>query len=509
QGQVPLSEQALRLAGDAGAAGLDGYRRGIRRVGAYGILETQTGFERGGNYELAWLDDCAYVGTGDLARQTVNDVVLQGPGPDLPLPGAPLPGADASSLEWDEGYKCEGDPCNLPDPPADLPAVGLAILSVKNPAKPSLVYTLQLRITPRSPVIGGATPTPPSRVTTTSATANPWEALHANAERHLVLAGASNEVAVYQAVYSCKYPTRRAVAQLGSFMVRGLRIAADGNTAWLTDANVDGQVAAPVLAALDLSNVRAPAMLGPFVLPELAAAGAQAVELNADGTRAYVTWSTFPQPGAAGRELAGSTKGGVLVLDVSALQARAPGAQPKVLGRLEWDGAAHAVRRARVGGHDYLLVTDTMPFVMACPWGGARVIDLADETKPVQVAQIGLEVNDPANCMTTQPDQAIYSAHSVSVDDPDDTHLAFFGWSASGLRAFDLSVPAAPREVAYYNPAPNADTLYRSSETPTAGLTVDSTVSSVRFRPETGQFWFTSVAGGFQVMEFTRSMGPE
>lgn len=508
QGQVPLDAQLPRLGGVSGTIPVDSYRRGARLLDSLAILgEVNTGLDRGGNYELAWLDDCAYVGMGDLARQALNDVVLQGPGPDLPDENVPA-GAAPGAIEPGAGASCgEEILCGGFNALPELPGVGLAVISAKNPADLKPVYIIQIPLTPHTPGIDNPVPKVPDRARTSAAPSNPWEALDTNAARRLIMVASNSELATYQAVYNCKYPSRRSITSLGSFMAHGLRIAPDGMTAWVSDANADGVAGAPVLAALDLTNPRQIATLATFADPALGRAGIHGIDLSADGTRAYVTYAAAPQPGTG---LLGVFAGGtgLLVLDIADVQARREGAAVRVLGRLEWEGGAHAIRRARIAGRDHLLVTDTVPFLGACPWGWGRIIDIGDETQPVEVAQVALQVNDPAHCNSVTPDAAIYTAQSVSVDDPDDTQLAFFGWHASGLRIFDLSEPAAPVEVGYYNPPPNPDTVHRSAQNPTGGFTLDAVVSRARYRPETGELWFVSVAGGLHTVELTRSLGP-
>jgi hypothetical protein len=513
QGQVPLSEQLMRVPGAVpGGVTPAAYRRGTRLVppSPLGITDLQSGLARGGNYELAWLDDCAYVGVGDPLRQALSEQGVQGS--EVPLPAAPgaLPAAGAAD-ETEGGGGCEAipglpsDPCHPPDPPADLPSAGIAIISARNPAQPDWIYTMQLRITPRSPSVGGPSPQPPSELRTSTATANPWEALKSNDARRMIVAGTANELVIYQAVYNCKYPSRRSITDTGDFMIHGLRIADDGMTAYLGDQNARAVPGAPLLAAMDLANLRSPVLLASYADPGLGAAGIHGIDVNPEGTRAYVTYG--PPAHALPPGIMAPPPSGLLVLDVSEIQARRPGAQIRKLGQLEWEGAPHAVRYARIGKRPHLVVADQLPWQAACPWGWARVVDLADEAAPREVSTIALEVNDPAQCGATNQDGAVYSAASVSVDSATDTRLAFFGWGASGMRVYDLSQPAAPVEVAYYNPAPNPDTLYRSFAT-TGGLTLDATLSSVRAYPETGHLWFTSVASGFHILEFTRSMGP-
>lgn len=497
QGQVPIAQQLGRLPG-AVNGGLNSYRRGVRLVPAapLGMYDVTSQRERGGNLEMAWLDDCAYIGVGDPLRQALNESVVNGSA--TPLPAAP--GAPASATEPDGG--CGEDPCHPPDPPPDVPGAGIAIVSARNPREPSLVYVMQQRITPRSPSVGGPTPKVPGELRSSTATANPWEALHANDARRLLLAATANEVVVYQAVYNCKYPSRRAIVDVAPLMVHNLRIAPDGMTAYLADHNLDGETGIPLLVALDLGDVRAPAVIASFAAPDLGPAGLHGVDISPDGQRAYVTFAA-----GSAQALGSPAATGVLVLDLSEVQARLPGARIRELGRLEWDGAAHSVRFARVGAQDYLVVADSLGLPGLCAWGWGRVLDLADEAAPKEIATVALEVSDPGNCMALQGDAATYSSHSVSVDDPLAARYAFFSWSNSGLRIFDLADPRGPKEIAYYNPPPNPDTLNHTLST-SGGLMLDSTLSAARWRPETGHLWFTSVGSGFHILEFTRSMGP-
>ena len=534
QGEVPLADQVMRAAipgtsqaySAAGSAlpPAQAYRRGTHLAPQQPlrVVDPLTGLARGANAEIAWLDDCAYMGVGDPVRRALNEQVQQGSATPLPAaPKGPLQasmapgvfayveaGGDERGDDGDPKPKgCEGglptggDPCNLPDPPADLPQDGLAIISAKNPREPSLVYTIQLRITPRSPVIGGPTPTPPTEARTSTATANPWEALQSNQARRMFMVGSANEVATYQAVYNCKYPSRRSILNLGAFTAHGMRIAPDGNTSYLTDQNADGVAGAPLLVAVDTTNLRKPAVIASYSDPQLGTAGFHNVEISADGRRAYVTYANA----ATTATLMGGGDTGLVVLDLSDVQARVKAPQIRKIGQLDWSGSAHGVRRANVAGRNLLLVTDNIAGVSSCPWGGVHLIDIANEAAPKELGAFGLAVNDVANCMTTMADNAVYTAHSVSVDDPDNTRYAFFGWANSGMRVFDLAAAGGPVEVAYYNPPPYSDTLNHDAG---AGVLLDSVISSVRYRPESNQVWFASSSNGFHVLQLTRSMGP-
>jgi hypothetical protein len=135
---------------------------------------------------------------------------------------------------------------------------------------------------------------------------------------------------------------------------------------------------------------------------------------------------------------------------------------------------------------------------------------MSDEKRPRPVSELKLEVNEQANCGQTARDDAVYSIHYVGVDDDRDTTTVFYTYYTGGLRVFDVQDPTRPKEVAYYHPPPKEDTVLKpispffgDLQTPTW----DSVTSDVRYRPETGEIWFVSIANGFQVVEGTGAAG--
>jgi len=134
-----------------------------------------------------------------------------------------------------------------------------------------------------------------------------------------------------------------------------------------------------------------------------------------------------------------------------------------------------------------------------CPWGSARILDVTDETNPVQVSTFSLQVQDAANCTQSLGDNAMYSSHYLGVDNPNDAKLAFFTWYSSGLRIVDISNPAAPREVGYFNPGASPNTLFYDTQlNHFFNRNVDYSLSYVRYYR--GNIWFNSVYGGFWVV---------
>lgn len=119
------------------------------------------------------------------------------------------------------------------------------------------------------------------------------------------------------------------------------------------------------------------------------------------------------------------------------------------------------------------------------------------------MADATLEVNMAPDCFAAQPDgrtrpYQYYTTHNVSVDNDRNARLAFFSWFASGLRVFDISDPARPQEVAYYNPPVGQDSQQAH----------DFTTSLMRYDRDRGQIWFVSTTNGFQVVELDEAIRP-
>src|SRR4029077_6128825 len=93
------------------------------------------------------------------------------------------------------------------------------------------------------------------------------------------------------------------------------------------------------------------------------------------------------------------------------------------------------------------------------PVGAARIIDFADETKPVVVSQMRLEVNDAGQRAGAQKDDPGagdpaqgYAGHYRAVPQRTDPGIVACSFIISGLRVFDIHDPAQPKEIAYFNP---------------------------------------------------------
>jgi len=106
-----------------------------------------------------------------------------------------------------------------------------------------------------------------------------------------------------------------------------------------------------------------------------------------------------------------------------------------------------------VPGRSLVIVTEEVyppPYGTGCPWGKLRTVDISNPAAPVLLAELGVPENDPAFCATGTFDRITFTAHNATAT----RDLAFVTWHAAGLKAIDLSEPAAPRFVATFLPEP-------------------------------------------------------
>lgn len=463
QGQVPLADQM------SGRAAM-GYRKGLRLVGRNTILD------RGANFSMAWLDDCAYVTTTSPGQ-------IFGP---------------TSSPYIDPQYN---------------PLNGMAVIDASNPKDPQLVRILQ------SPAMLA-----------------PHESLQANQARHIIVAtrGGGTAFDVYEAT-DCRNPVLRASINIGigvtlpplpplpggvgsidqglAFGGHALCITDDGRTAYATSSIQTN-------AVLDLADLANPRVL------QLFAPAAHDCGLSPDGNRLYLAQFGFVSLGLGLPNGPAIGQNGMGIYDVSTIQDRtapvAPllvGAAPPLVGFLGWtnvlDGEApsagsHTARWFRNNGRTYLYSSDEWPTAGVCPWSHSRIIDITDDAHPVLASNIVLEVNQLANCGVTEFDVANYSAHYVGFDDVNNATTLFTTNYAAGLRVLDIRDPRNPREIAYWHPAPNPDVpaVPLAEFFGSSGNRWDAVPTYVRYRPETGHIWLASYSAGFQILEFTQSAGP-
>ena len=155
-----------------------------------------------------------------------------------------------------------------------------------------------------------------------------------------------------------------------------------------------------------------------------------------DGTRGYFVSLGFTSPAQLTDPNSPATNG-LLIYDLSEIQARKPNPQVHLLGKVLWkDGsvAQHTIP-VKIDGKPYVVFVDeggsgggtsAAQQAAACaaglpPFPMARIIDTSDETNPKIVSRLALEIHNPANCAAVQPDLAglsifTYGSHYCSVD---------------------------------------------------------------------------------------------
>ncbi len=174
--------------------------------------------------------------------------------------------------------------------------------------------------------------------------------------------------------------------------------------------------------------------------------GLRSLSVSPDGRQAYLAFLTV----------------GFLVLDTSELAEGRPDPHIRLLTRLEtrpqWEGwGAHSA--VKIPGRDLVLTTDETYGRSAgggCPWGWARLIDVADEAAPRILAEYRVHpYNDPSYCAQVDPDRdadANFSSHNPTVTE----HLALVSWHSAGLQVFSTDDPARPEPLAEFVPEPLA-----------------------------------------------------
>ncbi|HVE68098.1 MAG TPA: hypothetical protein VNB64_05905 [Solirubrobacteraceae bacterium] len=318
-------------------------------------------------------------------------------------------------------------------------------------------------------------------------------------------------VEVYDVSRDCRRPQFKGRYDGGGPLFHGLRISEDGRTVYATDYT--GAALGQVMHVLDVADMSNPRLLkrwAPSEEPGSESYGIHDLEVNGDGTRAYLGTATAGS--GQGALLSGppSNDGpSMVVLDTTDLHRRVPDPDPRIVSQIDFPNFGHTEQRATIKGRPFIFSSGETPIVGArnCPWAWGHAVDMSDERRPRAVSEIKLEVNEQANCEQTGADNAVYSIHYSGVDSFERTTRLFYTYYTGGLRVFDVRDPANPREIAYYHPPPPQSTVHRPTSNGRAGDSHtpgwDSATSDVRYVPNKRQLWFVSIAGGFQVLQLT------
>lgn len=332
----------------------------------------------------------------------------------------------------------------------------------------------------------------------TPAMQSPHESLSINTKRGLLAANMGNAftypgvVDIYDISGDCRYPVLKSSTLSGILGHEGA-FSPDGNTFWVTSAG------AGTMAAIDVTDPANPVRLWSSFDYRI-----HGENISDDGTRFY------------GARLASGQDDGLTIFDVSEIQQRKPDPQVKVVGQTRWANISipQTAIPVKINGHPYAVEVDEFASDDGSPLpstaanarvGAARIIDLADETKPTVVSDIRLEVNQPANRAGIRNDPggtspvAGYGAHYCAVPQRDDPGIVACSFILSGLRVFDIRDPLQPKEIAYFNP-PGA-----------YGTSVDQNdfaMSAPAFVPERGEIWYADGNSGFYALKVTNGVWP-
>ncbi len=354
---------------------------------------------------------------------------------------------------------------------------------------------------------------------------DPWESLKVNEKRGLLAAvnGTSSGMGgpqfdVYDISKDCTKPEVLYSGSLSDTTLVGHEgnWAPDGMTYYGGDATKNGSY-----YAIDVSNPRAPKFITKFK-PPLAVHG---LSISDDGTRGYVALS-----GSSPDTSTGKISNGFGIYDLTPISTRAADPTPKLLTKVLWDDgsiAQHTIP-VTIAGKKYVISVDENGSggatgagskIVNCasgkiPYGIPRIFDVTDETAPVLVSKLILEVNQPVNCVQASMDTTGmvifgYDSHYCSVDDTNNATLLACGFFNSGLRLFDIRNPHQVKEIGYYNPAMKAGQKGGSTFNLTGNcFSADWTSSRPRIVKERGEIWFTSQCAGFQAVKMSSSIYP-
>jgi hypothetical protein len=389
---------------------------------------------------------------------------------------------------------------------------------------------------------------------TTTSMLDPWESLKVHQRREILLAengtnaAGGPELDVYDVHDDCRTPQLLASVPTGT--------SANGDASALPAGEVlkghEGNVSPDGLTwysgdrgtpkkytATDITDARHPQLITTWTLPQIYPASwrvtTHGLAVSEDGNRAYVSHAAIPSVASVTGTLA--PVDGLLILDVSQVQAREPNPQITEVSHLFWpDGAQSQMYiPITIKNKKYLVGTDelgagggsdTANVTAACAVGlpmfpMARIIDIEDERHPKIVSRLALETHDPANCSAVLPDivglsSFTYGSHYCSVDNKHDATTLACAYFNSGIRVFDIRNPRHPKEIAYFNPpgvtTPSYGSQHFNSTTGTSSNThagnPDWCTAQLRLDARHGTLETTCQDNGFLVLKFENDVWP-
>ncbi len=298
-------------------------------------------------------------------------------------------------------------------------------------------------------------------------------------------------VDVYDLSRDCRHPELMASAPASVFGHES-GMALDGRTFYPTSISTGNTT------AVDLSNPRTPVPLGQWSF------NTHGMSVSDDGNRGYL-----------------AARDGLIIVDLSEVQARVPNPEVREISRLTWSNMTipQIAIPVTIGGKPYLVEIDEYsagesggsvashgPRV-----GAARIIDISDERRPFVVSQIRLEVHQPENRSAIAGDPGArspvqgYAGHYCNVPQRVEPGILACSMIVSGLRVFDIRDPENPKEIAYHVAPP-------STVSETGGPTIDEranyAMSQPAFAPERGEIWYSDGTSGFYALRMDPAVWP-
>jgi hypothetical protein len=343
-------------------------------------------------------------------------------------------------------------------------------------------------------------PRRPVRTTTllTPAMQSPHESLNISVQRGVLAAVLGNPtqypggIDVYDISQDCRNPVPMSAAFPASPFGHESGMAPDGLTFYPTSLGTNDTT------AVDISNPRLPRQIwnGRY--------STHGMSVSDDGNRGYF-----------------ATTEGLVIADLSEVQARRPAPQVRTIGRLAWANMTvpQVAIPVTIKGRPYVVevdeystgedgqdVTGHGPRV-----GAARIIDAADEARPRVVSNIRLEVHQRENRDAIGGDYGArspvqgYAAHYCNVPSRVEPGIMACSMILSGLRVFDIRDPERPKEIAYYMAPP-------STVSAAGGPIIDEranwAMSQPDFVPERNEIWYSDGTSGFYALKLDPGVWP-
>ena len=322
---------------------------------------------------------------------------------------------------------------------------------------------------------------------------SPHESLSLNPRRGLIAAVLGNPstypglVSIYDAHADCRHPKLQSTSLVARFGHES-GFAPDGKTFYATGTAVQA------ITAIDVTDPKNPHAIWQGNIM------AHGMTLSNDGNRAYVADPT-------GRNM--------LILDTSEIQARKPDPKAREVSRLTWKSASipqNAIPFTR-NGKPYVLEFDEYNASTLNPGGdpdavgAARIISIADERHPRVIANLRLQVNQPANHHAAADDPGAsspaqgYAAHYCNIPTRVNPKVVACSFIVSGLRVFDITHLRKPKEIGYFVAPTEAhnENGYEAS---------DFAMSQPAFAAKRREIWFSDGPSGFYAVRVDKRVWP-